>query len=110
MEWRTAAVHCNIANRLRGTRPIYAAQVEDEEVTSPQPKKHHKAVIYTQAGFPAEDLLPMLFVNGYLEVLAMVKDDTKELMLSHLQELMADWETYGWPVVLAYYAGLASAS
>ena len=46
----------------------------------------------------------MSFVNGYLEVLAMVKDDTKELMLSHIQELMADGEAYGWPVVLAYHA------
>ena len=61
--------------------------------------------IYTPAGLPAvyEDLSPMLFVCGYFEVLAMVNDDTKELMLSHLQELMADGEAYRWPVVLAYH-------
>ena len=34
------AVHCNIADHLRGTRPVYAAQ----EVNSPQPKKHQKAI------------------------------------------------------------------
>ena len=121
------AVCRNIADRMRGTRPVYAAQVDDQEVTSPQPKKCQKAIsgrlrtadntvvkqitlphelIYTQAVLPAvyEDLSPMLFVNGYLEVLATVKDDTKELMLSHLQELMADGEAYGWPVVLVYHA------
>ena len=80
------AVCHNIADRLRGTWP-------------------HE-LIYTQVGLPAvyEDLSAMLFVNGYLEVLAMVKDDTEELMLSHLQELMANGEAYRWPVVLAYHA------
>ena len=115
-----------IADYLRGTRQVYAAHIDDDEVTSPQPKKHHRPssvvlgqltklvkqitwpheLIYTQASLPAvyEDLSPMSFVNGYLEILATVKDDTKELMLSHLQELMADGEAYGWPVVLAYHA------
>ena len=121
------AVHHNIANHQKGTRLVYTAQVDEQEVTSPQPKKHQKAIsswlrtadntvvkqitwphelIYTQASIPAlyEDLLAMSFVNGYLEVLATVKDDTKQLMLSHLQELMADREAYGWPVVLVYHA------
>ena len=46
----------------------------------------------------------MMFVNGYLEVLARMVQDTKVHMLSHLQWLMADGEVYGWPVVLAYHA------
>ena len=38
------AVRRNIADRLRGTRPVYATQVDEEDATSPQHKKHHKAV------------------------------------------------------------------
>ena len=54
-------------------------------------------LIYTQAVLPAvyEDLSSMSFVNAYLEVLATMKDNTKELMLSHLHELMADGEAMG---------------
>ena len=88
-----------IADYLRGTRQVYAAHIDDDEVTSPQPKKHHRPssvvlgqltklvkqitwpheLIYTQASLPAvyEDLSPMSFVNGYLELLVMVKDDTR---------------------------------
>ena len=40
----------------------------------------------------------------------MINDDTKELMLSHLQELMADREAYRWPVVLGVSSCLAAAS
>ena len=63
-------------------------------------------LIYILVGLPVvyKDLSPMLFVNGYLEVLAMLNEDIKWLMLSHLQELMADGEAYGWHVVLAYHA------
>ena len=97
------AVRCKVADRLRRTMPAYVVNTDDnsvdEEMTSPQPKKHHKAVsgklrtadntvvkqitwprelIYTPAGLPAvyEYLSPMLFVNGYLEVLATVNEDT----------------------------------
>ena len=32
-----------------------------------------------------------------------VDEDIKVHMLSHLQELMANGETYGWPIALAYH-------
>ena len=41
------------------------------------------------AGLTRKVKKDLLFVNGYLEVLVTVKDDTKELMLSHLYDLMA---------------------
>ena len=116
------AVLRKVANHLRGTIPAYAVNTDDnsvdEEMTSPQPKKLQKAIssklrpannmvvkqimwphklIYTPAGLPSvyENLSLMLFVNGYLEVLATVNEDTKGLMLSHLQELMTDEKAYG---------------
>ena len=124
-------VCCKVADRLRGTMHAYAINTDDdladEETTSPSHKKCHKAIsgklrtadnmvmkqitwshelIYIPATLPAEyeALSPMLFVNGYLEVLAMVNEDIKGLMLYHLQELMADEEAYRWPMVLAYHA------
>ena len=53
-----------------------------------------------------EDLSPRMFVNGYLEVLTRVDQDTKVHMLSHLQDLIIHGEAFGWPMVLAYYATL----
>ena len=98
----------------------------DEEPATAQPRKHQKAVsgklrtadntvvnqitwphelIYTPAGQPAvyEYVSPMMFVNGYLEVLARVEQDTKVQMLSHWQELMTDGEACGWPIILVYH-------
>ena len=38
------AVHRNIADCVRGTGLVYAAQVNDEEATIPHPKKCQKAI------------------------------------------------------------------
>ena len=46
----------------------------------------------------------MAFINGYLMVRLREPPRIQALMLEHLQELMEDWEHYGWPVVRAYHA------
>ena len=73
----------------------------DEDQTAMQPRKDHEAVFesYRQQTIQwsikshghrnsficQEDLSLMMFVNGYLEVLATVDQDMKVHMLSHLQ-------------------------
>ena len=62
------------------------------------------ALIYTPLGQPAidEDLSAMSFVNGYLAVLAEENEETKPLMVSHLQEHIEDGEAHGWSMVRSY--------
>ena len=45
----------------------------------------------------------MAFVKGYLTVRLREPHHIQSFMLDHLQELMEDWEHYGWPVVRAYH-------
>ena len=46
----------------------------------------------------------MAFVDGYITAMSRESLPIKQLMLSHLQELMEDVEHYGWPAVTAYHA------
>ena len=45
----------------------------------------------------------MVFVNGYLLVMAMEMEQVKVKKLNHLQEIMDDREAYGWPANLSYH-------
>ena len=45
----------------------------------------------------------MAFVNGYLTIISLQKDTLRDKMAIHLQQIMEDGETFGWPVVRAYY-------
>ena len=66
----------------------------------------HHELSYVPSGKHAvyETLSTISFVNGYIEVLNTVNQDTKVHMLSHPQKLMVDGVAYGWQVVLNYHA------
>ena len=51
-----------------------------------------------------ESMLAMGFVNGYLAIMSLQKDSLRDKMAVHLQEMMEDGETFGWPVVRPYHA------
>ena len=44
------------------------------------------------------------FVSGYMKLMDIQKPDVRTLMSSHLSELMADAELYGWGAVHAFQA------
>ena len=113
------AVRRQVAERLRGTTACPATTDEKSGDELP-PASHSRRkpvsgrlrtvdntvvsqvtwpheLIYSPSGQPAvyETLSTMSFVNGYIEVLNTVSQDTKVHMLSHLQELIVDGETYG---------------
>ena len=46
----------------------------------------------------------MAFVDGYITIMSRERLPIKILTLTHLQELMADGEHYGWPAISAYHA------
>ena len=120
MAWRRKySIKFLMADHLRRNRPAYLMTMDNDLADEGKPRKWKKAVsgklqtadntvvnqitwphelIYMSAGQPAvyEDLSPMMFVNGYLERLVRVDQDMRVHMLSHLQELMADGEAYGW--------------
>ena len=58
-------------------------------------------LMYTSGGEPAayEHLSMLLFMSGYVAVLATVNSRVKEVILKHLRELMADASTYVWEPV-----------
>ena len=56
-----------------------------------------QSAIYEQFSVP-------LFASGYIAFLNTVKSGFKEVMLKHLQELMADSAIYGWEHVRTYHA------
>ena len=51
-----------------------------------------------------ESLSAMAFDNGYLTIMSLQKDALRIKMATHLQEMMEDGETFGWPLVKAYHA------
>ena len=51
-----------------------------------------------------KELRTMSCVNGYLAVMAEESEEIKQLMPTHLQDLMEDGEAYGWSMVLSYHA------
>ena len=51
-----------------------------------------------------EEMSSVLFVNGYLTVMAEELEEVKSHMLRHLQELMADEKAYGWTCIISYHA------
>ena len=74
-----------------------------KRITSPH------EVVYTSAGQPAvyKDMSDILFVSGYIKVMAGKRDQVKPGMLQHLQELMEDAQSYIREPVKAYmYHGI----
>ena len=62
--------------------------------------------VFTPAGQPAayESLSIIAFVTGYLTIMDLQSEALKRKMSAHLQEIMEDGETFGWPMVRAYHA------
>ena len=62
--------------------------------------------VYSADSKPAkyESLFVPLFVSRYVKIMAIQKPDVMALMSSHLTELMADTELYGWEAVKAFHA------
>ena len=51
-----------------------------------------------------EPLAMLLFVSGYVKIMDSQKSDISALMSTHLAELMANAELYGWEAVQAFHA------
>ena len=62
-------------------------------------------LVFTPEGRPVvyESISYMAFINGYLSIMSLQKDTLMDKMTIHLQEMMEDGETFGWPVVRAYH-------
>ena len=62
-------------------------------------------LVFTPEGRHAvyESMSSMAFANGYLSIMSLQMDTHRDKMAIHLQEMMEDWETFGWPVVRAYH-------
>ena len=63
-------------------------------------------VVFTVDGQPCvyANLSVSVFVSGYVKLMDAKKPTAKALMATHLTELMADAELYGWEVVQAFHA------
>ena len=63
-------------------------------------------LIFTPEGqsTTCESLSVMAFVKGFLTIMSLQKDALRIKMGDHLQEMMEDGETFGWPMVGAYHA------
>ena len=62
-------------------------------------------LVFTPDGEPTtyESLSAMAFINGYLSIMSLQKDSLRDKMAVHLQEMMADGENFGWPIVRVYH-------
>ena len=63
-------------------------------------------VVYTATGKPAEytGISILVFISGYLTVMATEKLSFHPLMAQHLHDLMGDAELYGWELVRAFHS------
>ena len=63
-------------------------------------------LIFTPKGQPAayESISILAFVNRFLTIMSLQMDALRIKMSAHLQEMMEDGETFGWPVVRAYHS------
>ena len=61
-------------------------------------------VVYTSEGKPAsyQELTIPLFVQGFLIVMEIEEGPVKQLMSTHLQDLMSDAQWYGWDKVRTF--------
>ena len=62
-------------------------------------------LIFTPEGQPTayEGLSAMAFVKRFLNIMFLQKDALRIKMAAHLQEILEDGETFGWPMVRAYH-------
>ena len=124
-------VKARIADRLRGAPAAYLPTTDEDscqdEPTQASRRRRSKDVSFKlrtadttvvhQVTWPYEviyspsaqlaiydQLSSMAFVDGCITVMSTESPHIKVIMLTHLQELMEDWEHYGWLAVRAYHA------